>query len=258
MGAEDDALGARSKDMDGRVLVAGDRVEAKYKGRGSKFFAGRVSAVRVVDGLPAFNLLYDDGDKEEGARPENVRRVGPSKADASPSRLSVSFSDERGLGLELARSPFRVSSAAVPLHGAVPSFVDSNDVGKTSEVGPRSPWVVRADPTFELEDDIEVDSDLCAVGKRGDALIGVAPSDSKAVTATSSVATVSVPGLQPHPTAGPAVAPGARFLALGSRSNAWLPATITRVTSDGLVSLRFDNGDFDFGVAPSRLASLEG
>jgi cytidine deaminase len=74
-------LGPSGRDMDGRVLVAGDRVEAKYKGRGTKFFGGKVSLVRVVDGAVLLNLLYDDGDKEEGAVAANVRRLGGSRAD---------------------------------------------------------------------------------------------------------------------------------------------------------------------------------
>ena len=90
-------LGPRGKDMDGRVLVAGDRVEAKYKGRGTKYFPGKVSLVRVADGAVLLNLLYDDGDKEEGALAANVRRVGGSRADerpqASESRATAASDD---------------------------------------------------------------------------------------------------------------------------------------------------------------------
>ena len=80
--AAEPSLGPRGRDADGRVLVAGDRVEAKYKGRGTKYFPGKVSLVRVVEGAVLLNLLYDDGDKEEGAVAANVRRLGGSKADS--------------------------------------------------------------------------------------------------------------------------------------------------------------------------------
>jgi hypothetical protein len=69
------------RDADGRVLVAGDRIKGKYKGHGTKFFVGKVSAVRVADGAVLLDLLYDDGVKEEGALAANVWRIGGSLAD---------------------------------------------------------------------------------------------------------------------------------------------------------------------------------
>ena len=80
---EEDNLGPRGKDMDGKVLVSGDRVEAKYKGRGTKYFSGKISSVIVLGDQTSFNILYDDGDKEDGAKSENIRRIGSSKADSS-------------------------------------------------------------------------------------------------------------------------------------------------------------------------------
>jgi len=69
----------QGKDADGKVLVVGDRAEARYKGKGTKYYTGKISAVVPHrDGTFTFNLAYDDGDKEEGALPVNVRRIGPS------------------------------------------------------------------------------------------------------------------------------------------------------------------------------------
>jgi hypothetical protein len=78
-----DALGPRGKDADGKVLVAGDRIEARYKGKGSKRYPGKVAAVIPgVGGADAtFNLAYDDGDSESGALGANVWRQGGSKAE---------------------------------------------------------------------------------------------------------------------------------------------------------------------------------
>jgi hypothetical protein len=50
---------------------AGDRIEARFKGKGSAWYPGVVVRVHPVDGT--LDLNYDDGDKESGALPENVR-----------------------------------------------------------------------------------------------------------------------------------------------------------------------------------------
>ena len=48
-------------------------------------------------------------------------------------------------------------------------------------------------------------------------------------------------------------APGSRVLALNNRGQ-WRDATVTRVTSDGACSVRYDEGgDFDFGLPLARL-----
>ena len=77
------SLGPRGVDLEGRTLVAGDRIEARYKGKGSKYYAGKISAVTpgVGGAAASFSILYDDGDKEDGALSTNVRRVGPSRGE---------------------------------------------------------------------------------------------------------------------------------------------------------------------------------
>ena len=54
-------------------LHRGDRVEARYRGRGTKFFSGRISRVNSDDTL---DIDYDDGDKEVGIGEEHVRPLG--------------------------------------------------------------------------------------------------------------------------------------------------------------------------------------
>ena len=85
--AIDERFGVRGKDLDGKVLVTGDRVEAKFKGKGTKFYSGVIASVSAgipIGSEPTFAILYDDGDKEEGAKCENVRRVGESKYESTP------------------------------------------------------------------------------------------------------------------------------------------------------------------------------
>jgi hypothetical protein len=62
---------ARSDDEDGGgELEEGAKVEARYKG-GSRFYKGKITRVRM--GGRAFDILYDDGEKEMGVKKENVR-----------------------------------------------------------------------------------------------------------------------------------------------------------------------------------------
>ena len=49
----------------------GDKVEALYKGKGTKWFSGKISRVNR-DGT--YDIRYDDGDSESGALKTNVRR----------------------------------------------------------------------------------------------------------------------------------------------------------------------------------------
>ena len=52
-------------------FMEGDKVEALYKGKGTKWFSGKISRVNR-DGT--YDIRYDDGDSESGALKTNVRR----------------------------------------------------------------------------------------------------------------------------------------------------------------------------------------
>jgi len=57
-------------DREGAPLAVGQRVEARYKGRGSKYYPGMITAI----GPEGFGIKYDDGDEETGAQSENIIR----------------------------------------------------------------------------------------------------------------------------------------------------------------------------------------
>jgi hypothetical protein len=76
--AIDDAL--TGHDMDGKILAEGDKVEAKYKGKGARYYKGKISTITESNGLKVYGIAYDDGDKEEGAKSENIRRIGETSA----------------------------------------------------------------------------------------------------------------------------------------------------------------------------------
>jgi hypothetical protein len=63
----------------------GDKVECLYKGKGTKWFSGKVSRVNR-DG--SFEIKYDDGDSESGALRMNVR----THPDNTPSK-SIGFEE---------------------------------------------------------------------------------------------------------------------------------------------------------------------
>ena len=58
-------------------FVEGDKVEALYKGKGTKWFSGKISRVNR-DGT--YDIRYDDGDSEAGALKSNLRRHPDSSA----------------------------------------------------------------------------------------------------------------------------------------------------------------------------------
>ena len=59
----------------------GDKVEVLYKGKGTKWFSGKISRVNR-DGT--FDIKYDDGDSEAGALKVNVRRHSEAAAATRP------------------------------------------------------------------------------------------------------------------------------------------------------------------------------
>ena len=74
--ALDSDLGGASGDF-----VEGDKVEVLYKGKGTKWFSGKISRVNR-DGT--YDIRYDDGDSESGALKVNVRRHPDAAAASRP------------------------------------------------------------------------------------------------------------------------------------------------------------------------------
>ena len=52
-------------------FAEGDKVEVLYKGKGTKWFSGKIGRVNR-DGT--YDIVYDDGDRESGALRANVRQ----------------------------------------------------------------------------------------------------------------------------------------------------------------------------------------
>jgi hypothetical protein len=53
-------------------------LQALFNGHGTKYFRGKITSIDAGNGSFTFGITYDDGDKENGALPANVRRLGSS------------------------------------------------------------------------------------------------------------------------------------------------------------------------------------
>jgi hypothetical protein len=64
--------------VNGVDLSVGARIEARFKGRGARWFPGKITAVNIASGT--LDILYDDGDVEHDAQLQYVRRTHASAA----------------------------------------------------------------------------------------------------------------------------------------------------------------------------------
>jgi hypothetical protein len=84
--------GGRGKDTDDEVeLGEGSRVEARYRG-GSKYYKGKITRKRLNG---TFDILYDDGEKEEGVDKALIKSLGGG-GDKSPGRGRGKDTDDEG------------------------------------------------------------------------------------------------------------------------------------------------------------------
>ncbi len=65
-------------------FTEGDKVEVLYKGKGTKWFSGKISRVNR-DGT--YDIRYDDGDSESGALSTNIRKHPDAVGGSKPSSL---------------------------------------------------------------------------------------------------------------------------------------------------------------------------
>ena len=96
----DDAPVSRS------AFKVGDKVTAKYRGKG-KWFPGKIVKVEGSGSSALYNVLYDDGDKDDGLREEFVQLVegsGGSGATGVSSGRGRSDADDA----PVSRSAFKV------------------------------------------------------------------------------------------------------------------------------------------------------
>lgn len=71
----------------------GQKVEARYRGRGRRYYKGTISGV-LPNGL--YNVQYDDGDKDRNLAASAIRAMRTPGADAEPKTEAVSQSQTNG------------------------------------------------------------------------------------------------------------------------------------------------------------------
>ncbi|CAN0116800.1 unnamed protein product, partial [Hapterophycus canaliculatus] len=196
----------------GFKMTKGERVEAKYRGKGTKFYKGKISRVNSDD---TFDVAYDDGEKEIGIAAEHVRSLEP-RSGAGKSRDG--------------------EKAAALLDG---DKVEANFRGRGRYYSGRISRV-NLDGTFNIdyndgEKERGVTDDLIrADDRRGDR------SDERKGGAGSNLQR------------GDKVE--ARYRGKGTK---FYKGKISRVNSDGTLDISYDDGEKELGIALEHVNSLQ-
>lgn len=312
------------RDQLGNVLSVGDRVEARYKGRGTRFYPGEiVGTAEGDDGRAVFSLSYDDGDSEEGALGRNIRllrHAGPEPSMgagvallpmAVPSVAVQGASDDasesypRAESVHVSPVPSSIAPVAPRLmrlpssdadsdlsspttsasssdddsSGSV-SLVSSDDAGGGIPL-PRRPRATllpdyssskssgsgdsRADSRSSSDADVKRQSERApgAVTPVDALLFGDGDSSEGMVVGRRPRSSGGTGGIgragggsssAPFFDAAPAepLRPGTAVRVL-EPSGAWAPASVTRTAADGVVSVRYQDGRYGFGVPRERI-----
>ncbi|GBG28986.1 Cytidine deaminase [Hondaea fermentalgiana] len=208
----------RSRDEDGNVR-RGDRVEARFKG-GSKWYKGRVT--RVGAGGRAFDIDYDDGDKERSVPASRVRRLDSgSSRDQDDDALAEG--DRVEARFKGGSKWYKGKIVRVNADGSYNIDYDDGDqerrvaASKVRKLGGSNGGGRRSSSRRGGRDDIDTEDDGGGTHREGDRV-------------------------------------EARFKG-GSK---WYKGKITRVNADGTFNIDYDDGDKERRVASSKVRKLGG
>ncbi len=196
--------GAREGDM-----TRGDRVEARYRGRGTKYYKGKITRVNSDATL---DIAYDDGDKEIGIATEHVNSLEPRKIGGS--------------GHERERNMARGDRVEARYRGRGTKFYK----GKVTRVN--------SDETVDIAYD------------DGDKEIGIATEHVKSLESPKTGGDSG--GRESDMSRGDRVE--ARYRGRGTR---FYKGKITRVNSDATLDIAYDDGEKEIGIAREHVNSLE-
>ena len=254
-----------------RDFSRGDRVEARYRGRGTKFYKGKVSRVNSDDTL---DIAYDDGEKEIGIALEHVNSLEPRrnggtgeskmvKGDRVEARyhgkgikfykgkitrvnsdatVDIAYDDgDREIGIALVHVNSLEPRGGGGIGGskmAKGDRVEARYHGKGTKFYKGKISRVNSDDTLDIAYD------------DGDKEIGIAPEH---VNSLQSSATSGEGGGR-----GRKIAKGdrveARYRGKGTK---FYKGKVTRVNSDATLDIAYDDGDRDIGIALEHVNSLE-
>ncbi|CAB1112242.1 unnamed protein product [Ectocarpus sp. CCAP 1310/34] len=193
--------------ISGSKMARGDRVEARYRGKGTRFYKGKISRVNSDQ---TFDIAYDDGEKEVGIAAEHVRSLEPAMSDGggiSGSKMARGDRVEaryRGKGIRFYK-------------------------GKISRVN--------SDQTFDIAyDDGEKEVGIAAEHVRS---LEPAMSDGGGISGSKMARGDRVE---------------ARYRGKGIR---FYKGKISRVNSDQTFDIAYDDGEKEVGIATEHVRSLE-
>jgi hypothetical protein len=87
-----DTIGRDDRERSAIRFSEGDKIEALYKGRGTKWFKGSISRVNH-DGT--YDIRYDDGDIDRDALASNIRLLENSSHRADSDAVDVDLKELR-------------------------------------------------------------------------------------------------------------------------------------------------------------------
>lgn len=125
------------QDQNGKKLRVGSRVEARFKGKSSKYYPGVITSITPnAEGSSFFfGLRYDDGDLEEKALGSNMRRLGGGEEDEEEMVVEGKQKPEQTTQQEVLQSAGAAASAAGSAAAASPSHSPSPSPSPSGEEG---------------------------------------------------------------------------------------------------------------------------
>ncbi|CAN0536953.1 unnamed protein product, partial [Ectocarpus sp. 12 AP-2014] len=196
----------------GSTMARGDRVEVRYRGKGTKFYKGKISRVNS-DGT--MDISYDDGEKEIGIAPEHVRSLEPK----------TNAGGGGGRGLAMARG----DKVEVRYRGKGTKFYQ----GKISRVN--------SDYTMDIAYD------------DGEKEIGIAAEHVRSLEQSTSEGGRGGSGRARAPTLMEGDKVEANFRGRGR----FLPGRISRVNLDGTFNIDYDDGEKERGVTDDLIRASD-
>ena len=95
----------------GTTFEIGERVEANFGGAGT-FYGAKISAIGTSDdGKADFDLIYDDGEIEEGVPATDIRRVGAPNSDTGAKRPAAQTAITLLAGTEVPGTPTQIQES---------------------------------------------------------------------------------------------------------------------------------------------------
>lgn len=112
-----------------QAFIVGDRVEARYKGRGTKYYQGIIKAVRPGG---SYDVDYDDGDRDRRLSGDFIKRLS-SSSNKLPDLDGVSTKQEKQKSISTIQSS--VASSSIGSRGSIATSTKTSTAGDGFRAG---------------------------------------------------------------------------------------------------------------------------